>query len=281
MNNLAQTSKFLLWNPFHKFACQSILANIASISDTGVLVNGVGRVHIETSGGTRNHSTSKRSLRRHFDKNYCERLVLRDGSVVTLRLVRPTDHDLWVDCFKRISPESRYLRFCSVKKSMSEKEIQYFTIVDQEKHFCIVAVKEELDGDDKPHEIGLGVGRFICSREDPSLAEPAIVVMDDYQNHGLGYVIALRLVAAAKERNVNTFEATILGSNTKVVRLMKDLSPNTKVYSNGMDMVVTSELPFVQPDESWSHKHEINKETPTHDSIDYHLDLNDYLRAKY
>jgi GNAT superfamily N-acetyltransferase len=132
--------------------------------------------------------------KRYFNSDYRECAVLADGSVATLRLVRPTDHDLWVDGFSRLSTKSRYLRFGGAKNRLSEKQIGYFTDVDQEMHFAICAVREDSDG----NEIGIGVGRFIRLADDPTHAEPAMVVTDDAQGLGLGYLLSLRLIATAR-----------------------------------------------------------------------------------
>lgn len=189
--------------------------------------------------------------KRYFNDAYRENVVLADGSVATMRLVRPTDHDLWVEGFSRLSNESRYYRFCTAKNRLSEKEIRYFTDVDQEAHFAIVAVREESDG----HEVGLGVGRFIRKSDDPTRAEPAIVVTDDAQRLGLGYLLGYRLVAAARERGVERFDANVLGSNARVIRMLKE-NPDIELHQYGSETVVLSNLPTIDPEETWAHLHE-------------------------
>ena len=192
--------------------------------------------------------------KRYFNDTYQENVVLADGSVATLRLVRPTDHDLWVEGFSRLSNESRYYRFCTAKNRLSEKEIQYFTDVDQESHFAIVAVRQESDG----REVGIGVGRFIRKSDDPTRAEPAIVVTDDAQRIGLGHLLGYRLVAAARERGVERFDANVLGSNARVIRMLKE-NPDIELHQYGSETVVLSNLPSIDPEETWTHLHEQHK----------------------
>jgi GNAT superfamily N-acetyltransferase len=165
-------------------------------------------------------------LQKLYSNSDCrESAVLADGSIATLRLVRPTDHDFWVYGLSRLSNKSRYLCFGGAKNRLSEKDIRYFTDVDQETHFAICAVKEDSDG----NEIGIGVGRFIRSADDPTHAEPAMVVTDDAQGLGLGYLLCLRLIAAARERGVERFDANILASNSIVLRMMKELGSDTEL----------------------------------------------------
>jgi len=174
----------------------------------------------------------------HFDNDYREQVLLRDGTHATLRFVRPSDHDLWVDGFSRLSVQSRYNRFCAAKKRLTEKEIQYFTNVDQNNHFAIVAVSNNEDG----NEIGLGVARFIRSKDDPRRAEPAITVTDDAQSQGLGTLLARRLAMAAKERGIESFDSSVLGSNTKVIHLIKEVAPTSMFRRYGPDTVVSTKL---------------------------------------
>jgi hypothetical protein len=196
--------------------------------------------------------------KRHFNDTYWENIIFADGSVATLRLVRPADHNLFVEGFSRLSSESRYYRFCAAKNRLSEKEIRYFTDVDQEAHFVIGAVRQESDG----HEVGIGVGRFIRKSGDQTRAEPAIVVTDDAQRLGLVYLLGCRLVAAARERGVERFNANVLGSNDKVIRMMKE-NPDIELHQYGSEIVALSNLPSIDPKETWTHLREHDKDTNT------------------
>jgi GNAT superfamily N-acetyltransferase len=165
---------------------------------------------------------------------------------------------LFVEGFSRLSSESRYYRFCAAKNRLSEKEIRYFTDVDQEAHFVIGAVRQESDG----HEVGIGVGRFIRKSGDQSRAEPAIVVTDDAQRLGLVHLLGYRLVAAARERGVERFNANVLGSNDKVIRMMKE-NPDIELHQYGSEIVALSNLPSIDPKETWTHLREHDKDTNT------------------
>jgi GNAT superfamily N-acetyltransferase len=150
---------------------------------------------------------------------------------------------LWVDGFSRLSNKSRYLRFGGAKNWQSDKDIRYF---------AICTVKEDSDG----NEIGIGVGRFIRSADDPTHAEPAMVVTDDAQGLGLGYLLSLRLITAARERGVERFDANVLASISIVLRMMKELGSDTELHRYSSETVVLSNLPAIDPDETWVHLHE-------------------------
>jgi GNAT superfamily N-acetyltransferase len=145
---------------------------------------------------------------------------------------------LWVDGFSRLSNKSRYLRFGGTKNRLSEKDIRY---LDKETHFAICAVKEDSDG----NEIGIGVGRFIRSADDPTHAEPAMVFTDDAQGLGLGYLLSLRLIAAARERGVERHDANVLASNSIVLRMMKELGSDTELQRYNSETVLLLNLPAI------------------------------------
>jgi hypothetical protein len=59
--------------------------------------------------------------------------------------------------------------------------------------------------------------------DDPIVAEAAVAVIDEFQNRGLGRLLLVRLVAAARERGVERFRATTLAENPAARALIADL----------------------------------------------------------
>ncbi|MBI2892139.1 MAG: GNAT family N-acetyltransferase [Deltaproteobacteria bacterium] len=178
------------------------------------------------------------SRTRRLDAGYAEDVELRDGTRVRLRLVRAGDKQLFLDAWERVSPDSRYRRFLSVKTSLSESELRYLTEVDQVAHFAIgAAVIEE------GREIGVGVARFVLLPDRPDTAEPAILITDDFQGRGLGRLLLARLVDAARERGVERFVSLVLATNEAMQELLRDLAPTTATtYHEGG--IVSFEIPL-------------------------------------
>jgi RimJ/RimL family protein N-acetyltransferase len=145
-----------------------------------------------------------------------ERVRLRDGSVVIVRPVRPDDRDLFRSGFERMSGESRYRRFMSHKKALSERELDFFTRLDHDLHEAIGAL-------DAATGEGAGVARMHRRPDDPSIAEAAVTVVDDWQGKGLGGVLLERLTARARELGVRHFEATLFTRNKAMLRLFEKL----------------------------------------------------------
>ncbi len=137
---------------------------------------------------------------------------LRDGARVVVRHIRPSDAAQLVDGFRRLSPESRRLRFLGGRVRLTPELAEYLTNVDQLDHVALVATTE----DDR----GLGVARFIRDRVDRTVAEAAITVAEGEQGRGVGTVLLLAMRRAARERGVRTLRGEILWENTAMRRLL-------------------------------------------------------------
>ncbi len=179
----------------------------------------------------------------HFDATYDERVSLRDGSVVHLRLIGPDDRELLREGFARLSPESKYRRFFSAKSDLTERELDYLTKVDQHNHVAIGAGRYLDDGTEE----GLGVARFVRLHDRPDTAEAAIAVVDDAHGKGLGTLLFQRLIAAAAERGVRRIRSEVLGTNKPMQDLINYLAVESDTRVESGVVITEFELPEVAP----------------------------------
>jgi RimJ/RimL family protein N-acetyltransferase len=179
----------------------------------------------------------------HFDERYLERVRLEDGTEVLLRLVGPEDKALLVDGFARLSPQARYRRFFSTKQHLTAGELRYFTEFDGLNHLALGAIRLRTDGSEE----GIAVARFVRASDDPRAAEAAVVVVDEFQQRGLGRLLLDRLVAAARERGIDRFRATTLAENPAARALMAELGgvPHSSLGDDTLSVEVT--LPSAPP----------------------------------
>ena len=157
---------------------------------------------------------------------------LHDGSLVMIRPIEPDDRAALVEGFERLSPESRYRRFFGPVTQLSERDLEYLTCVDHHDHEALVAV-EERTGD------GVGVARFV--RTGPDVAEPAIVVVDDWQGRGAGSRLLDALVERAREEGIWRFEAPVLAYNVDAIHLLEALGHTTR-RQHGSEVELTIDL---------------------------------------
>lgn len=153
-----------------------------------------------------------------FDADYRERVILDDGAELTLRLLRADDREQLRTGFLRLSSESRYRRFLTVKNQLSAAELDYLTAVDDRDHFAVGALHEIAGGEE-----GVALARCVRFPAEPTVAEMAIAVIDDWQKRGLGTMLFVRALAAARERGIKRIRSEVLAGNAAIRALVDDL----------------------------------------------------------
>ncbi|MDH3846024.1 MAG: hypothetical protein OES69_18945, partial [Myxococcales bacterium] len=58
-----------------------------------------------------------------YGDSYQETVELSDGQRVQIRPIQPSDKKMLLEGFEQLSPQSRYARFMTPKKSLSESEL--------------------------------------------------------------------------------------------------------------------------------------------------------------
>ena len=156
-------------------------------------------------------------VRERFGRTAGQRLVasarpvlttLADGTPVQVRPILPADRPRLEEALdKHFSQESHRKRFFTPGK-LSSSLLQYLVDVDYVDHFAWVVLTEE-DGALR----GVASTRYIRLHDDPTVAEIAFGVTDDYQGRGLGTFLLGALAAAAPVGNVTRFRASVLADN--------------------------------------------------------------------
>jgi GNAT superfamily N-acetyltransferase len=159
---------------------------------------------------------------------------LSDGTVVTLRAIRPSDAPELALGFRQLSPVSRHQRFLGGIGSLDDHMLHYLTEVDGRDHVALVATTTDAHG--RPR--GMGVARFIRHSADPTVAEPAITVCDQDQGRGVGTLLARALARAAWERGIVHFRGPILTDNLQVRRLLDDCGARLRGGEDGLSFDV-------------------------------------------
>ena len=157
---------------------------------------------------------------------------LRDGSRVVIRSIEPATVRRSFEGFERLSPESRYRRFFGPVTHLSERDLDYLTCVDHHDHEALVAVAEGTGE-------GVGVARYV--RTGPDVAEPAIVVADDWQGRGAGPA-ARSARRACPEEGYGASRRRCSRTTRKRSQLLERLGQTTRTY-DGREVELTIELP--------------------------------------
>jgi acetyl coenzyme A synthetase (ADP forming)-like protein len=160
-------------------------------------------------------------------------VVLRDGSTVHVRPVRPEDLDAVRALFEGLSEESRWLRFFSGMYD-ADAVLRWATEVDYERRFGLVVTA----GPERRLVAHAGWER-LPDRAD--MAELALAIADDLQGRGLGTILLGQLAEAAHAAGVALLSAQVLPQNHQMLRVLRDSGLPLTVRS--LPGVVLAELP--------------------------------------
>ncbi|MGA2820949.1 MAG: GNAT family N-acetyltransferase [Anaerolineales bacterium] len=143
---------------------------------------------------------------------------LKDGTIVTIRPVRPDDAPRLQALFHRLSRESAYFRFLGFMKELSDEQAIRLAGVDGRAQAALVAARREKD-----EEKILGVARYaLPEAPETGPADFAIAVEDRYQGQGLGITLLRALVAYARTLGINAFLATVSAENSRMLRFLEN-----------------------------------------------------------
>lgn len=166
-----------------------------------------------------------------YAPQYQEVTTLANGRELLLRAIRPSDKAAMIKAFARLSAETRRRRFFTSKKELSETELRNLTECDGINHYALVAGFQLDDGSIE----GVGVARMVRVADQPNVAEMAIVVVDQWQGHGIGTLLLKRITEAAAEREIEYVRALALPDNEQIQHLIEHFSDDVDiVHENGM-----------------------------------------------
>jgi acetate---CoA ligase (ADP-forming) len=138
---------------------------------------------------------------------YASDIVLRDGTTLHLRPVRPDDDEGVLELFRQMSQLSLYYRFMTIPKLDVGKMAQ-FTRADGERQFVLVG----------EHGGRLaGIAGYYVDERHPERAEVAFSVRDAMQGKGIGTRMLERLAEIARARGMCAFDAYVLGENRRML----------------------------------------------------------------
>jgi len=139
-------------------------------------------------------------------------VVLRDGSTLHLRPIRPDDRERVIDFYRRLSRESLYFRFFTVPKLDGDKLDALLTI-DYVHQFAMV-------GDLRGRVVA--VAGYSRGSPSPERAEVAFAIADELQGRGVGTRLLEKLAEIARDQGVMAFDAYVLGDNRRMMDVFLD-----------------------------------------------------------
>lgn len=161
-------------------------------------------------------------IRQEFD------WTLRDGTRLHLRPVCPDDKELLAEAIPYISAENLYRRFFMPVVRLSQQQLKFLTEVDQVHHVAWLALA--------PESIGpklAGVCRCVQFGDQPEIAESALLVVDAWQQRGVGTLLLATLSVIAAHHGITTLRSFALEENLPFLHTMMRLGARSRwEYAN-------------------------------------------------
>ncbi|HEX5889082.1 MAG TPA: GNAT family N-acetyltransferase, partial [Pyrinomonadaceae bacterium] len=138
-------------------------------------------------------------------------VVLRDGSTVHIRVMRPEDEAGLCELLNSLSEESRWLRFyCQQNRAALAAEAHREASLDHA--FGLVASSG--DGERV-------VGHAFYVAIDDERAEVAFTIANDFQGRGLGTILLGQLAEVAAVNGIKVFEAEVIAANHAMLHVFR------------------------------------------------------------
>ncbi len=163
-------------------------------------------------------------------------VVLRDGSTVHVRMMRPGDESGLLGLFQSLSEESRWLRFFSpVTGSALVAEAHREANLDHTFGLIALSGAEERV-----------VGHAFYAVLDHERAEVAFTIANDFQGRGLATILLGQLAEVAAANGIQVFEAEVVASNHAMLHVFRESGFPIEVDAAAGQLHVTFPTAFTQ-----------------------------------
>lgn len=150
-----------------------------------------------------------------------ERVRLRDGTKAVIRPFRPVPRAAIEKAYDELSAESRFHRFLSAAPHLTDSMLHHLVDdIDGVDHIAVLLV---LEPDEGPESI-IGVARAIRYQDEPTSADVAVTVRDEW--HGRGAATSL-LAALMRQRpaGVTRIVTVVAVDNAAALAMLQRLGP--------------------------------------------------------
>ena len=158
------------------------------------------------------------SAARSADHDFRLLVVLRNGTPVTIRVMRPDDKDRLRAAFAKLDEQSVYVRFFSFRKELPEGPLERIDRIDFVRLLGLVATIGS--GED---QVVIGSSTYVADDAGDGVraAEIAFTVEEDYQGQGLAGRLFEAAAAIARRHGIGRFTADVLSDNAPMLRVFE------------------------------------------------------------
>lgn len=153
---------------------------------------------------------------RPYPMHYVRNIVLKDGTPVVLRPMRPEDEKLLVAFHRHLSEDSvrqRYFAFMTLVERVAHERLIRLCFTDYDREWSLVAQIETEEG---PRIIGVS---RLMRIPGTSYGRFSMIIIDEYHHLGLGTQLLEQTLRIAQQENIERIDALILSENDVMLKL--------------------------------------------------------------
>ena len=139
-----------------------------------------------------------------------------DNRQYVVRPIQGIDREHLVAGLGKMSPTTRYHRFLTARTDFTDEELDFLISCDGKDHIAYVCRALEANGQEGE---GVAVARFFRDPNNREWGEVAIVVIDAWQEVGLGSILLGTLAKQCRTTGAKGWRATLLGENERAAHL--------------------------------------------------------------
>lgn len=156
---------------------------------------------------------------------------LRDGRHVLIRPLEQSDREREYAFIKRLSPESRHMRFLAEIKEPDRAMLDQLMNTDGKQRMAYIALVHE-----NGKLIEVGISRYAATAEQE--CECAVTVADEWQHLGLGTLLMKHLIRSARKNGFRYMYSIDAASNAPMRDLTKSLGFNRQIDPQDSHQVI-------------------------------------------
>jgi len=162
--------------------------------------------------------------------------TLRDGTEIFFRPIKPTDEPALAEMLYSLSDQSVTTRYLARTVAFPHRQIQHLTNIDYKKNFAIVGVVPSASGE----EI-VAIAQYFLDPQTQA-AEVAFLVLDEWQQKGMGTFLLDYITQIAKQRGVKRFYAKVLPKNKPMLAIFHNSGYKVNTEFDGDLYSITYDL---------------------------------------
>lgn len=158
-----------------------------------------------------------------FLEDYKSRKVLKNGKLMNVRPLLPSDEIAYRNFFYSLKEDTIYLRFFRNISVFSHKMAQeHWAGLDYRKNVSLIGLVQNRGN----NEI-MAIGTYV--EEPDERAEVAFVVREDFQGMGIATYLLEKIEAIARKNGFRGFTASVLAQNPGMLRVFHKRYPNAVI----------------------------------------------------